>query len=160
MLLHQVDPARASGRIAGVAPIRAEWMIAHEPSDLPSHAPASEPHVSGHDACLGAGHRRRSSSRRGERTLAGRAAPYLEGAGFIVESHRAYVVHYPPDIGYDIPRVALGSLRPVLVQHGLASDDEMARLDRELEEAKHRTDVQWVSSPLMFEWIARSGDGR
>jgi hypothetical protein len=43
----------------------------------------------------------------------------------------------------------------VLAQHGLASEDEIARLDSELEEAKHRTDVQWVSSPLMFEWIGR-----
>jgi hypothetical protein len=76
-------------------------------------------------------------------------------AGFVVESHRAYVVHYPPEIGYGIPRVALHSLRPVLAQHDLATDDEIARLDREIEDAKRRTDVQWVSGPLMFEWTAR-----
>jgi hypothetical protein len=46
-------------------------------------------------------------------------------------------------------------LRPAIAQHALASDDEVAQLDRELEAAKQRDDVQWVSSPLMFEWIAR-----
>jgi hypothetical protein len=50
--------------------------------------------------------------------------------------------------------VALRSLTPVLEAHGLASLEEIARLDRELEEG--RSDVQWVSSPLMIEWIARS----
>ena len=153
MLLHQADPARVLGRIAALLH-PGGMMIAHEPSDLPSHAPASEPHVPAMtrvwELVIAA------ARARGARTDFGRRGrAYLEEAGFTVESHRAYVVHYPPDIGYDIPRVALGSLRPVLVQHGLASDDELARVNRELEEAKHRTDVQWVSSPLMFEWIAK-----
>ena len=151
MLLHQADPARV---LRHVADLGAEVVIAHEPSDLLSHAPASEPHVPAMtrvwELVIAA------ARSRGARTDFGRRGrAYLEGAGFAVESHRAYVVHYPPEIGYDIPRVALGSLRPVLAQHGLADDDEIARLDRELAEAKHRTDVQWVSSPLMFEWIAR-----
>lgn len=158
MLLHQADPARVLGRIAALLD-PGGVMIAHEPSDLPSHAPASEPHVPAMtrvwELVIAA------ARARGARTDFGRRGrTYLEGAGFTVESHRAYAVHYPPDIGYAIPRVALGSLRPVLAQHGLASDDEIARLDRELEEAKQRTDVQWVSSPLMFEWIGRNGDGR
>ena len=80
---------------------------------------------------------------------------YLEEAGFVVESHRAYVVHYPPDIGYDIPRVALQSLRPTIAQYGLADEEELARLDREIDEARRASEVQWVSSPLMFEWIGR-----
>lgn len=53
-----------------------------------------------------------------------------------------------------IPRVALHSLRPTLAEHGLADEEEIARLDQELEEAKNGS-VQWVSSPLMLEWIAR-----
>lgn len=94
---------------------------------------------------------------RGARTDFGRKGrAYLESAGLGVESHRAYAVHYPPETGYEIPRVALHSLRPVLAQNGLAGEDEIARLDRELDEAKHRAGVQWVSSPLMIEWIGRN----
>ena len=151
MLLHQPDPARV---LRHISELHAGVVIAHEPSDLPSHAPASEPHVPAMtrvwELVIAA------ARSRGARTDFGRRGrAYLEGAGFAVESHRAYVVHYPPDIGYEIPRVALHSLRPVLAQHGLASDDEIARLDRELADAKQRADVQWVSSPLMFEWIGR-----
>ncbi|MFL6245296.1 MAG: class I SAM-dependent methyltransferase [Thermoanaerobaculia bacterium] len=153
MLLHQPDPARVIGRMAALLD-PGGVVIAHEPSDLPAHAPASEPHVSAMtrvwELVIAAA---RSRSARTDFGRRGRA--YLEGAGFTVESHRAYVVHYPADIGYEIPRVALGSLQPVLAQHGLATDDEIARLDRELEEAKRDPETQWVSSPLMFEWIAR-----
>lgn len=153
MLLHQADPARVIDRIAALLEPDGV-VIAHEPSDLPAHAPASEPHVPAMtrvwELVIAA------ARSRGARTDFGRRGrAYLEAAGFIVESHRAYVVHYPPAIGYDIPRVALASLRPVLAHHGLAGDDEIARLDRELEEAKDQADAQWVSSPLMFEWIGR-----
>jgi hypothetical protein len=98
----------------------------------------------------------RAARARGARTdfgLRGRA--YLERAGLTVESHRAYVVHYPPTLGVDIPRIALHSLRPTLEEHALASHDEIEQLNSDLEAASRRTNVQWVSSPLMFEWIAR-----
>ena len=95
-----------------------------------------------------------SHASRGANTDFGRRGrAYLEAAGFAVEHTRAYVVHYPPEIGYEIPRVALASLRPVIAEHGLATDDEVAHLDAELRQT--RDGVQWVSSPLMFEWIAR-----
>ncbi len=84
-----------------------------------------------------------------------RGRAYLEEAGFVVESQRAYVVHYPPETGYEIPRVALRSLRAALAEHRLADEDHLASLDQELDEAKRRDGVQWVSSPLMLEWIAR-----
>ncbi len=151
MLLHQPDPARVLRHIADLG---AKVVIAHEPSDLPIHAPASEPHVPAMtrvwELVIAA------ARARGARTDFGRKGrAYLECAGFVVESHRAYAVHYPPEIGYEIPRVALQSLRPVLLEHRLADDEEIARLDRELDQAKARTDTQWVSSPLMFEWLAR-----
>lgn len=152
MLLHQVEPSRTVRHLATL--LRPGGvLIAHEPSDLPEGAPASEPHVEPMtrvwELVIGA------ARARGARTDFGRRGrAYLEAAGLTVTSNRAYVVHYPPEIGYDIPRVALHSLRPTLAEHGLASDEEIARLDRELAEAKHREDVQWVSSPLMLEWIA------
>ena len=154
LLLHQADPGATLANAARL--LRAGGaLIAHEASDLAIHAPASEPHVPAMTRVwelVIAGARAR-----GARTdFARRGRAYLEGAGFTIESHRAYAVHYPPEIGFDIPRVALHSLRPTLAQHGLASDDEIANLDRELEEAKRREDVQWVSSPLMIEWIART----
>jgi ubiquinone/menaquinone biosynthesis C-methylase UbiE len=153
MLFHQADPARTLRRMATLLE-PGGVVIAHEPSDLPSHAPASEPHVPAMtrvwELVVAAARARGAQTDFGRK---GRA--YLESAGFTVESHRAYAVHYPPETGYEIPRVALNSLRPVLAEHGLASEEEIARLDRELEAAKNRTDVQWVSSPLMFEWISR-----
>jgi SAM-dependent methyltransferase len=153
MLLHQADPARTLGRMAAL--LRPGGVvIAHEPSDLPVHAPASEPAVPAMtrvwELVIAAAQARGAHTDFGRR---GRA--YLEAAGFAIESGGAYTVHYPPAVGYEIPRVALQSLRPTLAQHGLAEEKEIARLDRELEEAKHRADVQWVSSPLMFEWIGR-----
>jgi ubiquinone/menaquinone biosynthesis C-methylase UbiE len=153
MLLHQADPAETLANAARLLR-RGGVFVAHEPSDLAIHAPASEPHVPAMrrvwELVIGA------ARARGARTgfaRSGRAC--LEGASFTIESHRAYAVHYPPEIGFDIPRVALHSLRPALLEHALAGDDEIASLDRQLEEAKRREDVQWVSSPLMFEWIAR-----
>jgi len=153
MLLHQADPAAVVRRMAALLD-PGGVTIAHEPSDLSSHAPASEPQV---PAMTRVWELVVAAARsRGARTDFGRKGrAYLESAGLVVESHRAYAVHYPPEIGYEIPRVALSSLRPVLAQHGLADEEEIARLDRELEEAKHRAGVQWVSSPLMIEWIGR-----
>lgn len=98
----------------------------------------------------------RAARARGAQTDFGRRGrAYLERAGLTVESHRAYVVHYPPALGVDIPRIALQSLWPTLEEHALATRDEVEQLNAELEEASRRTNVQWVSSPLMFEWIAR-----
>lgn len=153
MLLHQASPARVLRRIATL--LRPGGVvIAHEPSDLPAHAPASEPHVPAMtrvwELVIAAARARGANTDFGRK---GRA--YLEDAGFKVESHGAYAIHYPPAIGYEIPRIALNSLRPVLAEHHLAGDEELAHLDRELEQAKHRPNVQWVSSPLMLEWIAR-----
>lgn len=153
MLLHQADPARTLRNAARfVRPGGA--FIAHEASDAPAHAPASEPHVPAltrvWELVIAA-----ARARGADTGFARRGRAYLEAAGFTVESHRSYFVHYPPHVGYGIPRVALQSLRPVLAAHALASDDEVARLDRELEEALHAGGIQWVTSPLMFEWIAR-----
>jgi ubiquinone/menaquinone biosynthesis C-methylase UbiE len=153
VLLHQADPARMLRNTATLLRPGGA-LIAHEPSDLPLHAPASEPPVAAMtrvwELVIGA------ARVRGARTDFGRnGRTYLEQAGFAVESHRMYGVAYPPEIGYDIPRVALQSLRPAMAEHRLASEDEIVRLDDELEQAKRRTDVQWVSSPTMFEWIGR-----
>ncbi len=154
MLLHQASPARALRQVATL--LRPGGVvIAHEPSDQPEHAPASDPHVPAMtrvwELVIAAARARGANTDFGRN---GRA--YLEEAGFEVESHTTYVVHYPPAVGYDIPRIALNSLRPVIAQHALASEDEVAHLDRELEEAKHRPGVRWVSSPLMLEWIGRT----
>jgi SAM-dependent methyltransferase len=153
MLLHQNDPARTLRQMMKM--LRPGGVvIAHEPSDLSSHAPTSEPYVPAMtrvwELVIAA------ARARGARTGFGRnGRSYLASAGFTIESHRAYMVHYPPAIGYEIPRVALSSLRPTLAEHRLASEDEIAHLDRELLDAKNRDDVQWVSSPLMLEWIGR-----
>lgn len=153
MLLHQADPARTLRNVAKL--LRPGGVvIAHEPSDSPMDAPASEPHVPAMtrvwELVIAA------ARARGARTDFGRKGKtYLEDAGFTVESHHAYAVHYPPEIGYEIPRVALHSLRPTIAEHGLASEDEIAQLDQEIENAKRNPNVQWVSSPLMLEWIGR-----
>lgn len=162
MLLHQADPAETLANAARLLR-NGGAFIAHEASDLPMHAPSAEPQVPAMtrvwELVIGAARARGANT-----DFARRGRAYLERAGFAVESHRAYFVHYPPEVGFDIPRVALHSLRPTLAEHRLASDDETARLDRELEEAKGRDDVQWVTSPLMFEWVARvrtdRGDAR
>ena len=153
MLLHQPDPARVLARLSAL--LRpAGIVIAHEASDRPAHAPASEPHAPAMtrvwELVIGA------ARARGARTDFGRRGrAYLEAAGFAVEHTRAYAVHYPPEVGFGIPRVALASLQPVIEAHKLASADEIAQLDAELQQMQERDDVQWVSSPLMFEWIAK-----
>jgi ubiquinone/menaquinone biosynthesis C-methylase UbiE len=153
MLLHQRDPARVLARMAAL--LRpGGGVIAHEPSDLPVHAPGSEPHTPAMtrvwELVIAAARSRGATTDFGRR---GRA--YLEAAGFTVEHSRAYFVHYPPKVGYEIPRIALASLRPVIDEHRLATGDELVQLDAELQRMQQRDDVQWVSSPLMFEWIAR-----
>jgi len=153
MLLHQSAPDETIANAARL--LRAGGvLIAHEPSDLATDAPSAEPHVPATtrvwELVVAVARARGATTDFGRR---GRS--YLERAGLVVESSRAYVVHYPPEIGFDIPRVALQSLRPILAEHALADDDEIARLDRELDQAKSSAHVQWVSSPLMIEWIAR-----
>lgn len=153
MLLHQRDPGATVRHLTTfLRPCGA--FIAHEPSDLAIHAPASEPAVPAMtrvwELVIAAA---RSAGARTDFGRNGRA--YLEAAGLRVESSRAYAAHYPPHIGYEIPRTALHSLRPALAAHALASEDELAQLDRELDTAKERQDIQWVSGPLMIEWIAR-----
>jgi SAM-dependent methyltransferase len=152
-LLHQQDPAETIRRAAVLLRLGGVF-IAHEPSDQLSGAPASEPPVPAMtrvwDLVL---HAARARGAHTDFGLRGRA--YLESAGLTVESHRAYVVHYPAALGVDIPRVALQSLWPTLEEHALATRDEVEQLNSELVEASRRTNVQWVSSPLMFEWIAR-----
>ncbi|HEX6095019.1 MAG TPA: methyltransferase domain-containing protein [Thermoanaerobaculia bacterium] len=155
MLLHQPNPARVLARMASL--LRPGGvLIAHEPSDDLLHAPASEPSSPAMtrvwELVLAA------ARSRGARTDFGRRGrTHLEAAGFHVEHHHAYAVHYPPHIGYEIPRIALASLRPVLDEHRLATPAELAQLDTDLRHMQERDDVQWVSSPLMFEWIGRKG---
>ncbi|HEX8617157.1 MAG TPA: methyltransferase domain-containing protein [Thermoanaerobaculia bacterium] len=154
MLLHQADPAATLTNAARL--LRPGGVfVAHEASDLPMHAPASEPPLPAMtrvwELVIGAARARGAST-----GFARNGRHYLERAGFTIESHRAYAVHYPAEVGFEIPRVALQSLRPAIEQHALATAEEIARLDGALEEAKQRDDVQWVSSPLMFEWIARA----
>jgi SAM-dependent methyltransferase len=153
MLLHQADPGAT---IACAASLVRDGgaLILHEPSDLARHAPGSEPGTPAMtrvwELVIAAARARGATTDFGRRGLA-----YLTSAGLSVESHRAYYVHYPPAIGFGIPRTALHSLHPVLAAHGLADENEIAGLDQELAEAMRRDDVQWVTSPLMIEWIAR-----
>ncbi len=146
-LLHQPDPARTLQRAKSMLRPGGA-LIAHEPSDLVAGAPSSEPPVPAMtrvwELVIAAARARGATTDFGRR---GRT--YLENAGFKVESHRAYYVHYPPSIGYEIPRIALHSLRPP------PSSEEIARLNEELEAAKRADAIEWVSSPLMFEWIGR-----
>lgn len=153
MLLHQSEPDVVLGRMRSVLR-EGGVLIAHEPSDQRAHAPSSEPAVPAMtrvwELVIGAAQMRGAKTDFGRR---GRAL--LEAAGFQVLSQRAYYVHYPPAVGYGIPQVALRSLSMLLESSALASTSELEALDAELEAAKQRRDVQWVSSPLMVEWIAR-----
>lgn len=156
MLLHQPDPSRALARMSALLRPGGA-LIAHEPSDRIEHAPASEPPSAAMtrvwELVIAA------ARSRGARTDFGRRGrAYLEAAGFEVEQTRAYAVHYPAVVGFEIPRVALTSLRPVIEERRLATADELERLDAELCDDQSRPGVQWVSSPLMFEWIARKRD--
>jgi SAM-dependent methyltransferase len=155
MLLHQAEPDVVLARMGSVLR-EGGVLIAHEPSDQSVHAPSSEPAVPAMtrvwELVIGAAQMRGAKTDFGRR---GRAL--LEAAGFHVFSQRAYYVHYPPAVGYGIPQVALRSLRVVLESNALASAIELDSLDAELEQAKQSADVQWVSSPLMIEWIARRG---
>ena len=152
-LMHQHDPAETVRRAASLLKPGGVF-IAHEPSDELSGAPASEPPVPAMtrvwDLVI------RAARARGARPDFGRRGrAYFEGAGLHVESHRAYAVHYAGTLGVDIPRIALHSLTPTLREHELTTSEEIERLNAELEDAARRPDAQWVSSPLMFEWIGR-----
>jgi SAM-dependent methyltransferase len=153
VLVHQADPLHVLRNMASM--VRSGGaVINHEPSDELKYAPATEPHLPAltrvWELVINAGRARGATTDFGRR---GRT--YLESAGLRVESHRAYFVHYPQEVGFSIPRIALQSMRPSLLQYRLASEDEIAQLDRELEHASKSGDVQWISSPLMMEWIGR-----
>jgi SAM-dependent methyltransferase len=152
-LMHQQDPGATVRRaVRLLAP--GGVFIAHEPSDELSGAPASEPPFAAMtrvwDLVI-----RAACARGAHPDFGRRGRSYFEAAGLTVESHRSYRVHYEGTLGVDIPRIALHSLTPTLRRYSLATDEEIARLDDELTQAARRDDVQWVSSPLMFEWIGR-----
>lgn len=153
LLMHQADPEAVLRRMRDI--VRpGGWVIAHDASDLLLHAPSAEPAIPAMtrvwELVIA------SAKRRGANPdFARRGKSYLERAGLEVVSHRVYAVHYPPHIGLEIPRVALESLRPSLAAFALADESEIERLSAELEQAKSSSEVQWVSSPVMFEWIAR-----
>src|SRR5207237_233028 len=103
-LLHQRDPLATLQRVARL--LRSGGaLIAHEPSDELAGAPASEPAVPAMtrvwELVIGA------ARARGAQTDFGRhGRSYIERAGLAIDSHYAYFVHYPPAIGFEIPRVA------------------------------------------------------
>ena len=153
LLLHQANPARTLRNAAKL--LRPGGVvIAHDASDLSIHAPASEPFVPAMtrvwELVIAAARARGATT-----DFARNGRRYFAAAGITVESHRAYAVHYPPEIGFEIPRTALQSLRPTIEQYALASEAEIVRLDEELAAAKTDPAIQWVSSPTMFEWIGR-----
>ena len=153
VLVHQADPLQVVRNMASMVRTGGA-MIHHEPSDELKYAPATEPHLPAltrvWELVINAGRARGATTEFGRR---GRA--YLESAGLRVESHRAYFVHYPQEVGFSIPRIALQSMRPTLLQYGLATEEEIERLAGEIDAACERDDVQWISSPLMMEWIGR-----
>ena len=155
MLLHQPDPAR--GCVACATLLRSGGVGHHARAIrlLYRMRPVSEPHVPAMtrvwELVIAAA---RARVRR--RTLDGKGASISRTQASRSESPRYFCAlsagHRLRNPARRAALIAAGARK----QDGLATDDEIAQLDRELELAKQRTDVQWVSSPLMFEWIARA----
>ena len=148
-LMHQADPARTLGRIAGL--LRpGGWIVAQEP--LPSPPPRSHPHLSAlatywdllHEVMDMAG------APRGNVEGLERAA---RAAGLEVTEANGNFRTLDPELGFELHAATLAAARERAAQSGIAAgkiDDLLLSL-----RAAKSGPYQWVSSPFYLDLALR-----
>ena len=148
-LMHQADPARTLGRIAGL--LRpGGWIVAQEP--LPSPPPRSHPHLSAlatywdllHEVMDMAG------APRGNVEGLERAA---RAAGLEVAEANGNFRTLDPELGFELHAATLAAARERAAQSGIAAgkiDDLLLSL-----RAAKSGPYQWVSSPFFLDLALR-----
>lgn len=148
-LMHQADPVRTLGRIAGL--LRpGGWIVAQEP--LPSPPPRSHPHLSALTAYWDLMHEvmdMAGASRGGVEGLE-RAA---RAAGLEVAEANGCFATVDPELGFELHAASLEAVKDRAIRSGIAAgkiDDLLGEL-----RAAKSGHYQWVSSPFLLDLALR-----
>jgi SAM-dependent methyltransferase len=152
-LMHQADPVRTLGCIAGL--LRpGGWIIAQEP--LPSPPPRSHPHLSVLAAYWDLVHEvmDMAGAPRGNVEGLGRAA---HAAGLEVVEANGCFATIDPELGFDIHAATLAAVRERAVQLGIAAETiDGLLLNLRTAKSGH---FRWVSTPFILDLALRKPTG-
>ena len=148
-LMHQADPARTLGRIAGL--LRpGGWIIAHEP--LSSPPPRSLPHLGALETYWDLLHEvmERAGVPRGTVERLPRSA---REAGLEIAEADGFFATQDPAIGFEIHAGSLAAARERAIEAGIAAEmvDDVVALLR----AAKAGGYEWVTSPFLLDLVLR-----
>jgi SAM-dependent methyltransferase len=148
-LMHQADPVRTLGRIAGL--LRpGGWIVAHEP--LASPPPRSQPQLGALATYWGLVHAvmERAGVPRGIVEGLPRSA---RRAGLEIAEADGFFATQDPKLGFEIHASTLAATKERAVKVGIAAetiDDLVARL-----RAAKAGGYEWVTSPFLLDLVLR-----
>ena len=148
-LMHQADPVRTLGRIAGlVRP--GGWIVAHEPFASPP--PRSLPHLGALETYWGLLHEvmERAGVPRGTVERLPRAA---REAGLEIAEADGFFATQDPEIGFEIHAGSLAAARERAIEAGIAAEmiDDLVAILR----AAKAGGYEWVTSPFLLDLVLR-----
>jgi hypothetical protein len=147
--MHQADPVRTLGRIAGlVRP--GGWIIAHEPLATPP--PRSLPHLGALETYWDLLHEvmERAGVPRGTVERLPRSA---REAGLEIAEADGFFATQDPAIGFEIHAGSLAAARERAIEAGIAAEmvDDVVALLR----AAKAGGYEWVTSPFLLDLVLR-----
>lgn len=149
-LMHQADPARTLGRIAGM--LRpGGWLIAQEPLRTPP--PQSYPEVEAISRYWKLMHEAAARSGVAPDAVEGLPASAAQ-AGFEIVRTAGFFDVMAPSVGFDIHIGAVAALRGRLTGTGVATGPEVDALEWSLRRAASGADG-WLTTPFMLDLALR-----
>ena len=148
-LMHQADPVRTLGRIAGL--LRpGGWLIAHEPFASPP--PRSLPHLGALETYWGLLHQvmERAGVPHGTVERLPRSA---RAAGLEIAEADGFFATQDPEIGFEIHAGSLAAARERAIEAGIAAEmiDDLVAILR----AAKAGGYEWVTSPFLLDLVLR-----
>ena len=148
-LMHQADPVRTLGRIAGlVRP--GGWIVAHEP--LASPPPRSQPQLDALRTYWGLVHEVMRSAGVPRGIVEGLPRSARE-TGLEIAEADGFFATQDPELGFEIHASTLAAVKERAVKAGFAAemiDDLIARL-----RAAKAGGYEWVTSPFLLDLVLR-----
>ena len=148
-LMHQADPVRTLGRIAGL--LRpGGWLIAHEPFASPP--PRSLPHLGALETYWGLLHQVMDWAGVPHGTVE-RLPRSARAAGLEIAEADGFFATQDPEIGFEIHAGSLAAARERAIEAGIAAEmiDDLVAILR----AAKAGGYEWVTSPFLLDLVLR-----
>ena len=148
-LMHQADPVRTLGRIAGL--LRpGGWLIAHEPFASPP--PRSLPHLGALETYWGLLHQVMDWAGVPHGTVE-RLPRSAREAGLEIAEADGFFATQDPEIGFEIHAGSLAAARERAIEAGIAAEmiDDLVAILR----AAKAGGYEWVTSPFLLDLVLR-----